>query len=96
MPNVLLEALCIGLPCIVSDIPSHRDIIGDTDCALLFNPSDPKELAARIGLLCGNQAVAQELSEKGKNVAQNYHPERMAREYYELYTSMVTRSGANA
>lgn len=89
MPNVLLEALQIGLPCIVSDIPAHRDIIGGRDCALLFDPSDPKELAAGIRLLCDNHTIAQELADKGRAVAANYLPERMAREYYELYANIL-------
>ena len=28
MPNVLVESLAIGLPCILSDIPAHKDILG--------------------------------------------------------------------
>lgn len=95
MPNVLLEALSIGLPCIVSDIPAHRDIIGDTGCALLFDPSNPKELAVLIGLLSGDQTTARGLAERGKIVAQDYRPERMVREYRELYSSIATKSAAN-
>ncbi len=95
MPNVLLEALSIGLPCIVSDIPAHRDIIGDTGCALLFDPSNPKELAVRIGLLSGDQTTARGMAERGKIVAQDYRPERMVREYRELYSSIATKSAAN-
>jgi len=95
MPNVLLEALSIGLPCIVSDIPAHRDIIGDTGCALLFDPSNPKELAVRIGLLSGDQTTARGMAERGKILAQDYRPERMVREYRELYSSIATKSATN-
>lgn len=95
MPNVVLEALSIGLPCILSDIPAHRDIIGDTGCALLFDPSNPKELAVRIGLLSGDQTTARGMAERGKIVAQDYRPERMVREYRELYSSIATKSAAN-
>ena len=29
MPNALMEAVAAGLPAVVSDIPSHRDLLGD-------------------------------------------------------------------
>ncbi len=91
MPNVLLEALQIGLPAIVSDIPAHRDIVGQKDCALLFDPSDPKQLADRISFICRNPTAAQKLADKGRAVAASYLPEKMTREYYELYVRMLER-----
>lgn len=91
MPNVFLEALQVGLPSIVSDIPAHRDIIRDSGCALLFDPADPKKLADCISFLCQNPTAAQKLAEKGRAVAAGYLPERMTREYYELYARMLER-----
>lgn len=95
MPNVLLEALQIGLPCIVSDIPAHHDIVGDQNCALLFDPSDPKTLAACITLLCKDQTIARGLAEKGRTVAADYRPEVMARHYHALYERMLQHRSTN-
>ena len=88
MPNVLLEALGIGLPCLISDIPAHRDIIGTTKAALMFDPADPQELAMQITLVRNNVALARQLAQEGKKVVQDYTPERMARAHYEFYARM--------
>lgn len=46
MPNVMLEALGFGLPCMGSDIPGIRDILQYNE--LLFDPLDEKNLVDKI------------------------------------------------
>jgi glycosyltransferase involved in cell wall biosynthesis len=46
-PNAVLEAAAAGIPQILSDIPMHRDAVGD-DGALFVNPEDEAQLAAAI------------------------------------------------
>lgn len=97
MPNVLLEALAIGLPSIVSDIPSHRDLIGNTQCAMTFNPNSPAELAARINEFFANHNCAAEMAQAGWDIAKAYSPLAMAVRYRDFYLSMTGgESGATA
>jgi glycosyltransferase involved in cell wall biosynthesis len=44
-PNVVMEAMMIGLPCIVSRIAGNLALLGNSEAALLFDPSSPGELA---------------------------------------------------
>jgi glycosyltransferase involved in cell wall biosynthesis len=45
-PNVLMEAIEIGLPAITSKIPAHQALLGKTYCAdASFPPEDPLEMA---------------------------------------------------
>lgn len=90
MPNVLLEALAIGLPCIVSDIPSHRDLIGDTQCAITFNPNSPAELAARINEFFSNPNCALKMARAGWNITEAHTPLAMAERYRNFYSDMMT------
>ena len=46
MPNVMLEAMGIGLPCIGSNIPGIRDILQYDE--LIFDPLDEKALVDKI------------------------------------------------
>jgi glycosyltransferase involved in cell wall biosynthesis len=46
MPNVLLEALGCGIPCIGSDIPGIRDILCHE--VLMFDPLDEKAIADKV------------------------------------------------
>jgi glycosyltransferase involved in cell wall biosynthesis len=46
MPNAMLEALGLGLPCIGSDVPGIKDLLQYDD--LLFHPLDEKALALKI------------------------------------------------
>jgi glycosyltransferase involved in cell wall biosynthesis len=44
-----LEALASGCRVLVSDIPSHREIFGDS--AMYVNPLNPTEIAQKLNLL---------------------------------------------
>ena len=45
----LAEAMAVGLSCVVSDIPAHREVAGDT--VIYFNPDDVASLRSKINLL---------------------------------------------
>lgn len=46
LPNSALEAMSTGIPCILSNIPPHDEILNDKN--QLFNPKDIKELSKTI------------------------------------------------
>jgi glycosyltransferase involved in cell wall biosynthesis len=54
----LLEAMLARTPVVASDIPTFREIAGDT--ALYFPPLDPKALAAQIDAVRADPAATQE------------------------------------
>ena len=95
MPNVFLEALAIGLPCIVSDIVAHREIVRDTKCALIFDPNAPNDLKNRIENILKDTDQEKLLINSGMNVAKKYTTGTMAGEYMKLYKNIVSKKNAS-
>ncbi len=58
-----LEAMARSLPVVCSDIPALREVAGAA--ALYFDPRSPEQVAARIGQLLGDEALAQRLRQLG-------------------------------
>ncbi|MDO5759413.1 MAG: glycosyltransferase [Bacteroidota bacterium] len=65
-PNVLIEAMCNGIPSIATDVPSGtvRDLIVDGENGYLFHGKNPNELGELIINALGN---IEELNDIGKN-----------------------------
>jgi glycosyltransferase involved in cell wall biosynthesis len=58
-----VEAAACGAPVVLSDIPAHRETLGDD--ALFFPPRDVTVLAERIRHLLGSEMLRRSLAERG-------------------------------
>jgi glycosyltransferase involved in cell wall biosynthesis len=66
----VIEAMSCGVPVIISDIPSLREIADDA--ALIFNPTDHEELAYKIEMILSSESLRLEMTHKGLKKANEY------------------------
>ncbi len=57
-----VEAAACGAPLLLSDLPAHRETLGRA--ALLFDPLDAGELAARLGELLADEALRSRVAQR--------------------------------
>jgi glycosyltransferase involved in cell wall biosynthesis len=66
----LLEAMVVGTPAVVSDIPAFREIAGDA--ALYFAPDDPRALARAIDALRADPEATRQRVDRGRERAAQF------------------------
>ncbi len=90
MSNTLLEAMCVKLPCVASDIPPNREVLGEGSAGLLVPPGDSGALRAALRGLALDSGLGEGLAEAGRTrVEAEYAIDRVAARYGELYGEMV-------
>lgn len=59
MPNALMEAMAVGLPCIATDCPcgGAADLIGNHEGGILVAVDDHEDMAAKIEMLLGSPSL---------------------------------------
>jgi glycosyltransferase involved in cell wall biosynthesis len=67
-PKVLLEAMATGVPCVASSCEGNRSLVVDGKTGLLFDPRRPEELAAQLGRVLEDAALAEALSRAGRTL----------------------------
>jgi glycosyltransferase involved in cell wall biosynthesis len=87
----ILEAMATGLPCIVSDIPTLREIFGGT--ALLVDSSDPHTWAEQVLGLLEDKESLEQLSASGRRLATRFRWQEVGRKEAELIRSLAGRTG---
>jgi glycosyltransferase involved in cell wall biosynthesis len=60
----IIEAMSVGTPVVVSDIPAQKEIA--SDAALFFSPENSVELAERLNSLINDSEKRKEMAERGK------------------------------
>lgn len=90
LPNTVLEALSCGLPCILSDIDPHKELIEGTSAGVLFNTHSVDDLYEKI-----KESEEWELSDKSlharKIAVDNHGVISLAEKYEGIYVSVLNK-----
>lgn len=85
MSTAIMQALAVGVPCLVSDIPGNHAIIKDGDNGWLFKTQDPIDLSEKILQLYKQRHLLSEMSIKSRKYAEKHlSMEVMFEKYYQL------------
>ncbi|MGH6849420.1 MAG: glycosyltransferase family 4 protein [Methylocella sp.] len=80
-----LEAFALNCPVIAANVPGAREQMGEA--ALLFDPSDPSDIAAKIEFLCREPGLRPQLIRDGNEIAKR----RTAHAYIATLCSFLDR-----
>jgi len=83
----ILEAQGMGLPLITSNLSPMKEVAGDG--AFLVNPYNINEIRKAIQSIMNNPQLRDELTSKGYENVAKYLIENVAKQYEELYDSIV-------
>lgn len=86
-----IEALAVGTPVIVSDIPVKREVFGDVPM-LYHDPNDPQDLARAVQFLLDNEEFGWNMVDTFAPKIDLYRPETVAAKIVETYRELGTRS----
>ena len=89
-PNAVLEAMAAGRPLVVSDIPAHREILGEAS-ALWVDPDDPAAIAAAVIDVLSDTAAANRRAAAARATATQWSLAAAAAEYDSVYRRVVSR-----
>jgi glycosyltransferase involved in cell wall biosynthesis len=82
----VIEAMASGCPVITSTVSVLPETAGDA--AILCNPSAIEEIAQKIASLLQNEPLRNELIQKGRVRAEQFHPENYAKNLVSLYAKI--------
>jgi glycosyltransferase involved in cell wall biosynthesis len=90
LPNVVMEAVACRCPLLLSDIPAHRDAVGD---AQFVDPGDAAQIAAAIGRVMSDPQRYRLLAQRAAAHATQWSIGRMADAYEDVYASALAGDG---
>ncbi len=84
----VMEAMYMGLPCVVSNVRGNRDLIDDGLGGFVVEAEDAPKFAEKINALISNNELAQKFGEYNKNKIQDYTIEKVKVQLREIYKNI--------
>ena len=96
MPNVLLEAMASGLPCIASRISGTEDLIENGVNGLLLDPDSEDGFAELLNRVLGNPGLHHQLANKARaTILERYSLQETAQKMMSLYSDCLSGKGTS-
>lgn len=93
VPNVLLEAMAVGLPIVASRINGIIDLISNEHNGLLFAPTKENNLLEKVFVLLENEKFGREIGEKARETVESrFSFEIIGQQYADLYDHLTKSS----
>jgi glycosyltransferase involved in cell wall biosynthesis len=90
LPMALIEAMAVGLPCVVSDFPAASEVITPGRDALQFKRGDDATLATLLMRLQDDPVLGQQLGQTARaTVREKFTAKEMARQTAALYDTLI-------
>jgi glycosyltransferase involved in cell wall biosynthesis len=90
-PNAVLEAMAMGCPLVVSDIPAHREILDDAS-AVFVDPERSEDIQRGIEIALNEPEVTTRRREAARSRLAGMSVPNMADKYMDLYTQLRGRA----
>jgi glycosyltransferase involved in cell wall biosynthesis len=86
----LLEAMALGMPVVVTDIPGNRTLVSDGETGLLSPVDKPEAMTEQIVRSLGGSPEIMKMAEQGRElVASRFSIEAVAREHVALMRRLI-------
>ncbi|MCM1264221.1 MAG: glycosyltransferase family 4 protein, partial [Butyrivibrio sp.] len=94
MPNALLEAMSLGIPCISTDCPcgGPKELIKDGENGFLIPIGDVDALTDRLRMLFSDEEMAERIGKQAAKLAELYSPDKVNDEWL---TYLSSKMGGN-
>jgi len=90
LPIALLEAMSYKLPCLVSNIPPHKEVINEEVDGFLFQSDDFYDLVKKLGELLQNRERLRNIGENARRkVEKEYNWNEVVRKTEEVYRKLI-------
>ena len=77
LPNALLEAMMMGLPCVTTSFESAEELFGDSDSCLMVPVGDETALSDAMSRMAEDERLREALSTKASKFTERFSMERV-------------------